>query len=105
MPDLENPPENVRQAFDAFMLEYVGELGSNKAIDGCGFSFVGNMDPNASEEEKGDYCITVLLYKDYIEVAPDFPKEYKGVKVFTKIVSEPDPYAGESCCGEGCVNC
>ena len=100
-----NPPDNVRKAYDAFMLEYIGEPGSNKAIGVCGFSTVGAMDPNASEQEKDNYCLVVILYKEFLTTEIIFPKEYKEVRVFTKIVSEPDPYAEESCCGTGCVNC
>ena len=60
------------------------------------------LEPTASEDE---ICIQVKLTGEIPADQPQLPVEYKGFKVFTKIVFEPDPYAEESCCGEGCTNC
>ena len=72
----------------AFEAEYIGKPGTNPNIMGWGISKVGIMDPTAQDEQKDDYCIIVLLRVAIPEGQSPFPAEYKGVKVFTKVVGE-----------------
>ncbi len=79
--------KEVKQIKKEFQKKFVFCEPYSEWTNACGISSVGIMDPLAPDAMKGEACISVGLRQPFPEYV-DFPKEYKGVKIFTRVIGE-----------------
>lgn len=77
--------KNIGSIHDEFMKEHYSKKKYGKYVNGCGVSSVDICDKEAGRKEKDRPCIVVNL-RSPLPKKLAFPKEYKGARVFTKVV-------------------
>ncbi len=82
--------EDVKQIKKEFQKEYWSTEPFEEYITACGISQVSVYDGNAPANELDDWCISVGLL-DSLPQGISLPTEYKGVRIFTKVIGEIRP--------------
>ncbi len=85
--------KKTERAVRQFMAKYTFQKPWSEYINGCGISKVKLNDPNALKNKKEDLCITVSLCRQLpFHLKLIFPKEFKGLRVYLKVVGKTRPY-------------